>query len=104
MTYAQGSHAALWLVRSARLTYIAVQQTAGLFPAWAFLRNLCCKETTMTDITVGTMPASVSGAAHNPDAAKAGFFKRMFDALVEARMRQAQAIVKQYHETGTTMW
>jgi len=58
----------------------------------------------MTDFTVGTMPAGVSGAARAPEAEKAGFFKRLFDALVEARMRQAEAIVKQYREDGASMW
>jgi hypothetical protein len=51
----------------------------------------------MTDITydrVAATPASVSA----DKTVREGFWRRAFAAMVEARMRQAERIVKEYQE------
>jgi len=52
----------------------------------------------MTDITFGTAAAAKTATAPVRDTAKKSFLRRLYDAMVEARMRQAEAIMKDYRK------
>ena len=91
------------LDRSGRLTYIAVQQETG-YPAIRVPQKRLRMENGMTDITLGTLPTGAAAAAKTSETAKRGFFRRLLDAMVEARMRQAEAIVKDIRRNGIAAW
>jgi hypothetical protein len=51
----------------------------------------------MTDITYDkTIAAPAPAAVHGP--VRKGFWQRAFEAMVEARMRQAERLVREYQE------
>ena len=51
----------------------------------------------MTDITYDKVAAATPAPAAVEKPARKGFWQRAFEAMVEARMRQAERIVKNYH-------
>jgi hypothetical protein len=52
----------------------------------------------MTDITLGSVPARTTAAEAARDPAKKSLFRRIFDALVEARTLQAERLIKEVRE------
>jgi hypothetical protein len=58
-------------------------------------------ETTMTDITYDNVAAPAPAAAQKP--ARQSVWRRMLEAMIDARMRQAERIVKEYREMHTQL-
>lgn len=56
----------------------------------------------MTDITAGALPRQTSELA--PPSVKKSFFRRLYDSMVEARTRQAEAIIREYRQHGSPLW
>ena len=50
----------------------------------------------MTDITYDKVAADASAPTTVDRTARKGFWRRAFEAMVEARMRQAERLVKDY--------
>jgi hypothetical protein len=55
-------------------------------------------EITMTDITYDKIAAAAPAPVSTPKAGKKSWWQHAFDAMVEARMRQAERIVKEYQD------
>jgi hypothetical protein len=53
-------------------------------------------EITMTDITYDNVAAPAPAGARTT--ARKGVWRRMLEAMIEARMRQAERIVREYRE------
>ena len=52
----------------------------------------------MTDITYDRVAVPAPAAVSADKTARKGFWQRAFEAMVEARMRQAERIVKEYQD------
>jgi hypothetical protein len=56
----------------------------------------------MTDITVGTLTREATKSARNT--AHKSFLRRLFEALIEARTRQAAVLLEDYRRNGPSIW
>jgi len=52
----------------------------------------------MTDITYDKVAAAAAAPAATREPARKGYWARVFDAMVEARMRQAERLVREYQD------
>ena len=52
----------------------------------------------MTDITYDKVAVATPASAATPKPAGKGYWARVFDAMVEARMRQAERLVREYQD------
>jgi hypothetical protein len=58
----------------------------------------------MTDITVERLPVDSAAPERAGKDSRKGFFRRIFDAMIEARVRQAEAIVREIRNGRHPVW